>query len=119
MHIKKMTLMSTKKIAQNPTSGGNAAGASGRDAPNPALKEWKLIYEAGQAPKSILAKHGTYRLSYHVYWTTGNRLIFWYAKLFHNNREIAELPSRSSVEQFLKQRGLPSVKGLPYFSEVE
>ena len=56
MHIKKMTLMSTKKIAQNPTSGGNAAGASGRDAPNPAQKlvfigetneDWMIFYVLG------------------------------------------------------------------------
>ena len=40
--------------------------------------------------------------------------MFWYAKLFHNNREIAEFRSPEELENFVLQKGLPSARGLPY-----
>jgi hypothetical protein len=80
---------------------------------------WKIVWQTGVAPKSILAKHGAYRLSYHVYWVTGNRLVFWYAKIFYGKNEVKEFNSPEDLENFVAQRGLPSVKGLPYLSEVE
>jgi hypothetical protein len=76
--------------------------------------EWGIIWQTGEAPKSILARFGHYKISYHIYWTDRNKLVFWYAKLFHNNREIAEFRSPEELENFVLQKGLPSARGLPY-----
>jgi hypothetical protein len=78
------------------------------------LKEWKLIYEAGQAPKTFLFKCGNYKLSYHISWNVRNQPTLWYIKVFYNKNEIAEFDSVEKLEEFLKQRELPSAKGLPY-----
>jgi hypothetical protein len=104
--------MSTEKI-QNPTSGGVTAGASGVGVPYHA-QGWQLVFATGVAPKSILAKYGHYKVSYHIYWVTGNKLCFWYAKVFYNKQEIGEFSSVQELENFILKRGLPSIKGLPY-----
>jgi len=75
---------------------------------------WRVVFDVGVAPKTIIAIYRNYKLSYHVYWATGNRLVFWYIKVFYNKNEIAEFDSVEKLEEFLKQRELPSAKGLPY-----
>ena len=110
-----------KKIAQTKTPAPEGAFGRASGEGEPDLAHWQVCWENGVAPKSILVKYKNYKISYHVYWTTGNRLVFWYIKVFYNKNEIAEFDSVEKLEEFLKQRGLPSIKGLPYigFSEVE
>jgi hypothetical protein len=103
----------TTKIKENPTGQGSVAGVPGAGAPN-GPQEWKVCRETGVAPKSILAKCGHYKVSYHIYWVTGNKLCFWYSKVFYNKQEIGEFSSVQELENFILQRGLPSIKGLPY-----
>ena len=102
--------MSSSKIKGQPDapkSTPNPRGAEVRQG------EWE-IWQTGEAPKSILAKYKNYKISYHVYWTTGNRLVFWYSKVFYGRHELAEFNNPEDLENFVAQRGLPSIKGLPY-----
>jgi hypothetical protein len=103
-----------EKIAQkNPTSGGVAAGVPRAGAPN-GPQEWQVCWENGVAPKSILARFGHYKISYLVYWTDRNELVFWYAMVHYNGKPIKTFGNLEDLENFVAQRGLPSIRGLPY-----
>jgi hypothetical protein len=76
---------------------------------------WRVVFDVGVAPKTIIAIYRNYKLSYHVYWVAGNLLRFWYAVLFKGKKAI-EFSSVEELEKYLIEHNLPSCKSLPYLS---
>jgi len=102
------------------SEGINSLKASSRPFSLNERKNWQLVFATGVAPKTVLFKYRNYSLSYHIYWNARNQPIFWYGKVFYNRHEIAEFNNPQEIEHFVKSKGLPSIRGLPYiFGEVE